>query len=87
MAQRFGLETSKATDLTAGMLCVVLGGGAFLLSQGRDGFDKGFFQGATLALMVLGAYLLGSAMRARRNATDGGEDESDELWLPSRDEH
>ena len=58
-----------------------------LLSRGRDGFDKGLFQVATIALMVLGAYLLGSTMRARRNAPGDREDASgDDLWLPSRDD-
>ena len=87
MSRTLGLPTSKATDLTGGTLCVVLGLAAYVLSRGRDGFDKGLFQGATFALMVLGAYLLGSGLRARRNTTANGEDESgDDLWLPSRDE-
>ena len=87
MTRTLGLPTSKATDLTAGLLCVVLGLAAFVLSLGRDGFDKGLFQGATIALMVLGAYLLGSTMRARINAAGDREDASgDDLWLPSRDD-
>ena len=87
MTRTLGLPTSRATDLTAGLLCVVLGLAAFVLSRGRGGFDKGLFQGATIALMVLGAYLLGSTMRARRNAPGDREDASgDDLWLPSRDD-
>ena len=86
MSRTLGLPTSKATDLTAGTFCVVLGLASYVLSRGRDGFDKGLFQGATLALMVLGAYLLGSALRARRDTAGEGEDENrDDPWLPSRD--
>lgn len=88
MARTLGLRTSTATDLTSGTLCVALGFVAFVLSRGRDGFDKGLFQGATVALMLLGAYLLGSAVRARSSAAEDAEDTSDDdLWLPSRDEH
>ena len=64
------------------MLCVLLGLVALMLSRGRDGFDKGLFQGACIALMVLGAYLLGSATFRK-----GTEDElGDDAWLPSRDD-
>ncbi|WP_353950701.1 hypothetical protein V6K52_13825 [Knoellia sp. S7-12] len=90
MAKTLGLRTSRATDLTSGSVCVLLGAVALMLSRGRDGFDKGLFQGATVALMILGAYLLGSAIRARNDATPGVEGEShgdDDLWLPSRDKH
>ena len=58
---------------------------AFVLSRGRDGFDKGLFPGASVALMVLGAYLLGSAMRSSRNAA-GDRTTATTTWLPSRDE-
>lgn len=64
------------------MIFVLLGFAAFALSRGRDGFDKGLFQGATVALMVVGAYLLGSA--TFRKSTE--EELSDDAWLPSRDE-
>ena len=96
MAKTLGLRTSKAADLTSGTLCVLLGSVTLSLSRGRDGFDKGLFQGATVALMVLGADLLGSAIRARSEATPGVErdnhghdndDSGDDLWLPSRDKH
>lgn len=89
MAKTLGLRTSKATDLTSGTLCVLLGAVTLMLSRSRDGFDKGLFQGATVALMVLGAYLLGSAIRARNDTTPDVEGEGpgdDDLWLPSRDE-
>lgn len=64
------------------MICVVLGLATFTLSRGRDGFDKGLFIGATIALMVIGAYLLGSTSFRK-----GTQDEpDDDAWLPSRDE-
>lgn len=90
MAKTLRLSTSKATDLTSGTLCVLLGAVAVMLSRGRDGFDKGLFLGATVALMILGAYLLGSAIRARNDATPDVEGEGhgdDDLWLPGRDKH
>ncbi|MFC7491723.1 MULTISPECIES: hypothetical protein [unclassified Knoellia] len=90
MARTRGLRTTKATDLTTGTLCVLLGSLTVMLSRGRDGFDKGLFTGATVALMLLGAYLLCSAIRARHDAPREVEGEShgdDDLWLPSRDKH
>lgn len=58
---------------------VILAGFAtFLLSTMFDGgFLRGLFQGATLALMVGGAYLLGvMVFRA---------DDTQAMWRPSRD--
>lgn len=69
--------------MSSGMLFVVLGLATFALSRGRDGFDKGLFQGATVALMVIGAYLLGSG--TFRKSTD--KELGDDAWLPSRDKH
>lgn len=83
MAQRPTLRPSKTTSLSSGMIFVLLGFASFALSRGRDGFDKGLFQGATVALMVVGAYLLGSA--TFRKSTD--EELGDDAWLPSRDKH
>ncbi len=61
--------------LTAGLALVVLGVGAFALSLAFEGgFPKGFFQGATLALVVLGVWALVKERRGPRDA-----------WLPSRD--
>lgn len=83
MSPRPALRPRRSTSLTSGFLCVALGLVAFVLSRGRDGFDKGLFQGACVALMVLGAYLLGSATFRR-----GAQDElGDDAWLPSRDGH
>lgn len=87
MAKIVDLHTSKATDLTSGTICVALGFVTFMLSRGRDGFDKGLFQGATVAFMLLGAYLLGSAIRAKGGTSDTETKGDDDLWLPSRDKH
>lgn len=82
MTPRPDIRPRRTTSLSSGMLCVLLGLVALMLSRGRDGFDKGLFQGACIALMVLGAYLLGSATFRK-----GTEDElGDDAWLPSRDE-
>jgi len=84
MASRRQLRPRLATARSTGTLFVVLGALSWLLSRGRDGFDKGLFQGASIALMVLGAYVLGTATFGR-----GKDDEQlpDDQWLPSRDEH
>lgn len=69
--------------LTAGVTAIVLGFATAWLSRLIDsGFFHGFFQGATLALMVAGAYLVGAAMWHRRSR---GQTEDDQHWLPSRD--
>ncbi len=66
--------TSRTTP-AAGLLLVTLGLGTFVLSLLFDGgFLKGFFQGATVALMVLGAWAIAKERRIR-----GGS------WLPSRE--
>lgn len=76
------LRPRTKTSLSTGMICVVLGLAGYTLSRGRDGFDKGLFIGATVALMVIGAYLLGAATFRK-----GTQDElGDDAWLPSRDE-
>ncbi|KRE41965.1 hypothetical protein [Knoellia sp. Soil729] len=76
------LRPTRTTSLSSGMICVLLGLGSFALSHGRDGFDKGLLLGMTIALMVLGAYLLGSA--TFRKGTD--DEPGDAAWLPSSDE-
>ncbi|KGN37064.1 hypothetical protein [Knoellia subterranea] len=86
------LQPQKQTALPAGTVLIVLGLVTYLLSRGRDGFDKGLFTGATVAFMVLGAYLLGSTFRRTADdpndrTTDTNGDSDDDLWLPSRDEH
>jgi hypothetical protein len=61
-----------------GLVCFVAG----LLFDG--GFIRGLFNGATIALMVLGAYVIGANTWGNRRAAKGGEDSGP--WLPSRDE-
>lgn len=82
MASPSWLRRSSTTSMSTGTAAIVLGCLAFVLSRGRDGFDKGLFLGACIALMVIGAYLLGSTT-FRRSDRDGGSERS---WLPSRDE-
>lgn len=84
----------RSTALSSGVIAILLGLVSYLLARGRDGFDKGLLTGMTVALMVIGAYLLGSGARPGRRARanrmssgypargDGGEG----LWLPSRDD-
>ena len=69
--------------LTAGITAILVGLVTFWLSRlVESGFVHGFFQGATLALMVAGAYLVGAAVWHRRSR---GQVEDDRHWLPSRD--
>ena len=82
MASKPALRPNKKTSMSTGMICVILGLGAFMLSQGRDGFDKGLFIGMTISLMICGAYLLGSATFRKSSDQELGEG----AWLPSRDE-
>ena len=49
----------------------------------EGGFLRGFFQGATIALMVAGAYLIGAGLWFSRTADE--ELRNDGPWLPSRD--
>jgi len=63
------------TAILLGLVCFVVG----MLLDG--GFLRGLFTGATVAPMVLGAYLIGSSRwRGTSSAKDGGP------WLPSRDD-
>lgn len=77
--------TTTMTQLRtrAGMSAILVGFATFALSRVfESGFVHGLFQGATAALMVLGAFLIGSARwwRAGRHDSDPGAH-----WLPSRD--
>lgn len=69
--------TTRRLSLGGGLGLVLAGLVTFMLSRVVDsGFVHGMFQGATVALMVLGAYALGRGMRSGRG-TGGG------LWRPS----
>ncbi len=83
MTRRPDIRPRTRTSLRTGYLLVALGLLSLLLSRGRDGFDKGLFLGACVALMVIGAYLLSSATFRKGAADELGED----AWLPSRDGH
>lgn len=74
------------THLSFGMPSILVGFLTYALSNVFDGgFLRGFFQGATIALMVAGAYLVGAGLWfSRKDDEDlrkGGH------WLPSRDGH
>ncbi len=76
------MATKRSTApavLSSGYVFVLLGLLTFVCSRLVDsGFFHGFFQGATVALMVFGAYLLGRRYWwAREDPDDGG------MWLPS----
>lgn len=70
--------------------CLALGLVALTVSTIFDGgFFKGFFQGAAFALLALAAFLVFSAIRARRSSAGDsgtGSGADDGMWLPSRDE-
>jgi hypothetical protein len=54
----------------------------FALSRWIErGFVHGLFQGMTIALMVIAAYVLGRGLFARPD-----KDAEEEWWLPSQDE-
>lgn len=71
-------------ELMAGMPVILLGFVCYALSEVFDsGFVHGLFQGATIALMILGAFLLGAGLwhsRQDQQSLDEGAH-----WLPSRD--
>ena len=66
------------------MPVILVGFLCYALSNAFDGgFLRGMFQGATIALMVLGAYLVGAGLwfsrKDEEDLRNGGH------WLPSRD--
>lgn len=61
-----------------GLACFVVG----LLFDG--GFLRGLFNGATIALMALGAYIIGANTWRGRHSGESREDGGQ--WLPSRDD-
>lgn len=52
------------------------------LATALHGFPRGLLQGAGLAMILTGVFLLSAHMRKRR--TEDGD--SPGMWLPSRDE-
>lgn len=71
-------------ELMAGMPVILLGFVCYALSGVFErGFVHGLFQGATIALMVLGAYLVGAGLWHSR--TDEAALDEGAHWLPSRD--
>lgn len=67
---------------TAGMTLIVLGMACFVISLAFDGgFVRGLFIGATVALMVMGAYVVGASRKQGRGGADAPHDTGH--WLPS----
>lgn len=70
-------RTITRTYRIVGVSAVLLGFVCFLVGQAFDGgFVGGLFDGMTIALMVLGAYLIGASTWRRGKH-----------WLPSQDEN
>lgn len=71
-------------QLTSAMPIILLGLLCYALSSAFEGgFLRGFFQGATIALMILGAYLAGAGLWFSRTDDEGSGEARH--WLPSRD--
>ncbi len=66
-------------DLTAGLILILPGIALTLISTHFDSFVKGMCQGAGVMLMLIGVWLIGAHRRRPRT------DDSDGMWLPSRD--
>lgn len=74
----------RRTYLLSGLPVILVGFLCYALSSAFEGgFLRGLFQGETIALVVLGAYLLGASLwfprKGDEDLRDGGH------WLPSRD--
>lgn len=71
-------------QLMSGLPVILMGFLCFALSAAFEGgFFRGLFQGATVALMVVGAYLLGAGLWTARK--DDEDLRRGRHWLPSRD--
>jgi len=82
VGSRVGSRVGSTLLARLGTVSVVLGFASYAVSQAFDGgVLRGFFQGATLALMVTGAIALGRSMRSQGGTTG----DADAGWLPSRD--
>lgn len=78
------LRALRHVKLAAGVPVILVGFACFLISDLFDGgFLRGLFQGATAASMVLGAYLIGTAVWHRKR--DEQDLDQGAQWLPSRD--
>lgn len=81
---RTALRTFTKTYRIGGVIAVALGLTCYLIGRAFDsGFVSGLFDGMTIALSVMGAYLIGaSTWQARKSEKDLQEGRH---WLPSRD--
>lgn len=70
--------TGQATSRTRGvpgMTLIVLGLACFVIGLAFDGgFLRGLFIGATVALMVMGAYVIGGSRKRGRRSEAGLDD-------------
>lgn len=80
--------TDPSTSRThggAGMNLIVLGLLCFVVGLALDGgFVRGLFIGATVALMVMGAYVVGASRKRGHRSEDGPHEGGH--WLPSRED-
>ena len=78
------MRTTGRAQVVTGIPAILVGFLCYALSNAFDGgFFRGLFQAATIALMVLGAYLVGAGLwfsrKDEEDLRNGGH------WLPSRD--
>lgn len=71
------MATTTTVATTSSVVMIALGIASTILSREFDSFIKGLFQGAGIALIVLGVVVLSARSRLR------AREKSD--WLPSRD--
>lgn len=72
---------NRTTAVPASALSTVLTGIALIVvGTSLDGLVRGLFQGAGVALVLVGVAVLSAHVRRRKEADDSG------MWLPSRDE-
>lgn len=88
LSSRRGSSASRATS--HGTTLVLVGIVLTLLGRGLDGFLRGFLEGAGIALLLLGVWVLSPVARRRlRGGTDadrgGSQGRGGGWWLPSRD--
>lgn len=76
------VRTPRKRFIPAGLVFVLIGFVTLAVSSAIDGgFWRGFFQGATISLMVVGAFVIGRSVWPSGRSTDDDATH----WLPSRD--
>lgn len=78
-------KSMSRVEMAAGAVVILSGFVCYWMSTIFDqGFVHGLFQGATIAQMVIGTYLIGASMRHAHEGDETADDGG--LWLPSRDD-